>query len=93
MVEERHIDCLKRKIIGCTEDLQDFTKYLLGWESTEAEQFLSNYIHQGIATKFFKVAKKWTDIEGTNATVGKLLEAFEKVEKKGAALKVLSQLK
>ncbi|XP_065846510.1 uncharacterized protein [Oscarella lobularis] len=93
VVEERHIDCLEKEVFDCVDDLQKFTVHLLGWTSTRAKQYLNDCFGQTIATKFFNVTKKWTDIKGTDATMGKLLEAFEKVEKKGAALKVLSQLK
>ena len=89
MVEERHINCLKREVIDCVEDLQQFTEHLLGWTSTRAKQCLNDYDGQTIATKFFNVAKKWTDARGTDATVGKLLEAFDKVGKKGVASNML----
>ena len=42
--------------------------------------------------KFFSSAKEWTDAGGADATVGKLLEALDKVNKKGLTSKVLSQL-
>ena len=71
MVEERHIDCLKKKVISKKEDLQDFTRYLLGWTSTEAEQFLNNYDGQTIDAKFFNVAKKMDRRERNRCNCGK----------------------
>ncbi|XP_065839246.1 death-associated protein kinase 1-like isoform X2 [Oscarella lobularis] len=91
-VEERHIDYLKEEVIDSDGVLNNFIRHLLGWSFTRAKQFLNNSKDQTIAMKFFDAVMQWRDREGLNATIGKLLEAFEKVGKKGAALKLLSRL-
>ena len=88
IVEEKHINALKRSIVENDDELVELAM-AFGWRHSEGRQFCMDCKEMRLHMKFFLLVKKWTYKLGDTATIGKLISALDDIEKGGEAKRIL----
>eukprot|EP00118_Oscarella_pearsei_P027543 m.311139 g.311139 ORF g.311139 m.311139 type:complete len:114 (+) comp60788_c0_seq1:212-553(+) len=91
-VDADHIIAIKKKVATNDGDLITFGYKLLGMSNVEVQGINSDNPLRMIDHKFANICYKWMDMEGDDATIGKLLAALKSIGMDGKAKPILAGL-